>query len=169
MHRRLLVAFTLTLLAAISAGSGAGAADRGGAALPAALLGVDWSLVTMQVGGRPAENTGGMGMSITFGADGSLSGSGGCNRFFGGYTGDEAGGLKIAGPLGSTLIACEQPIAEREMRYLTALPEVRGYSVDGSGRLILRFDQADRQLVYTRPPGSMPQTGGGWGARQTGR
>lgn len=168
MHRRLLVLFALALLATLSVGSGAEASGRS-AGLPAAIVGIEWYLVTMQVGGRPAEDTTGQGLMITFAADGTVSGAGGCNLFSGGYTGDESGGLKIAGPLASTLIACDPITADREMRYLAALPDVRGYSLDGSGQLRLSFDQADRQLLYARNPGSMPQTGGGWGAKQSGR
>jgi heat shock protein HslJ len=167
MRRRLLIIGAFLLLAAAPAAEGAAAVGQGGVSLPPALLNVEWSLVTMNLGGRPAEDVTGAGMTITFSADGQVSGSGGCNRFSGGYTGDESGGLRIPGPLASTLILCEQAVSEREARYLSALPEVRGYALDGTGRLQLRFDQPDRQLIYVRPPGSMPQTGGGWGARQS--
>ncbi len=167
MRHWLLFMVAFLLLAAAPAAEGAAAVGRGAASLPPAVLDVEWYLVTMQVGGHPAEDTSGEGLMITFAADGTLSGAGGCNRFSGSYTGDESGGLKIAGPLASTLIACDPVTSEREARYLAALPEVRGYSLDGSGRFRLSFDQADRQLVYTRNPGSMPQTGGGWGARHS--
>lgn len=152
------------ILVALFAGGGASAAGRQMAALPTAMLDVEWKLVTLQVGGQPAEDVTDKGLTITFTADGAINGSGGCNRFFGSYTGDTSGTLTIANPLGSTLIACPQAISEREARYFKALPEVRGYVLESPTRLRLRFDQPDRMLIYTRPPSSMPQTGGGAGS-----
>lgn len=41
---------------------------------------------------------------VQFGADGKITGNGGCNRFFGTYTQD--GNMLKVGPLGSTKMAC---------------------------------------------------------------
>jgi len=166
MLRRSFFMIMFALLAAAPVAGEAAASSRGGAGLPPALLGVEWDLITMRLGGQPAEDVTGAKMTITFANDGTISGSGGCNIFGGSYIGDEAGGLTLPGPLISTMIACDPPISEREARYFLALPEVRGYSLDGAGRLQLRLAQADQQLTYVRAPGSMPQSGGGWGAQQ---
>jgi heat shock protein HslJ len=159
--RQHLRALALAIVIAATAGGGASAAGRPEADLPPAMLDVEWLLVTMAVGGQPAEDVTGRGLTITFAADGTVSGSGGCNRFTGGYTGDASGALAITGPFGTTLMACPPPIAERETRYLASLLAVRGYVLESPVRLRLRFDQPDRQLVYTRVPAGVPNTGGG--------
>ena len=64
-----------------------------------------------------------MGTQITanFGEDGQLTGSAGCNDYFGPY---ETDGQKISmGPFGTGRTACSEPegIMEQESQYLAAL------------------------------------------------
>lgn len=60
-----------------------------------------------------------------------VSGSGGCNRFNGGYKTTRKQ-LSI-GPLASTFKACEEPIMRQEMTYLKALQGAQRYEVNGDG------------------------------------
>jgi D-alanyl-D-alanine carboxypeptidase len=77
--------------------------------------------------------------------DGRLSGSAGCNRYFGSYEARE-GGLKIS-EVGSTMMACPDPIMAQEDAYLKLLKAAKSYQVeagelyllDGDGRAALEF------------------------------
>jgi len=82
-------------------------------------------------------------------SDGHISGSGGCNRFMGGYhtQGDQ---LSI-GPLASTFMACEQPVMGQEMKYLAALQGAQRYEIDRQGQLTIfyRTEQESGVLRFT--------------------
>jgi heat shock protein HslJ len=68
--------------------------------------------------------------TIEFGRD-RISGSGGCNRYFGGYEITGTDTIVIRG-VGSTEMACEpMAIMTREQAYFTALDGVRSYRRDG--------------------------------------
>ena len=81
-----------------------------------------------------AEDIGGKGViddlqsHITFGADGTVSGSGGCNNFTGNYT-IEDGKLGF-GPLASNMMACPDAIMNQETRFHAALAEVETYRIE---------------------------------------
>lgn len=66
--------------------------------------------------------------TITFTTDGTLHGSGGCNRFHGSYT--VAGDKLDLGQLASTSRACLPAIDEQETRFHQALEKTRGYRLD---------------------------------------
>ena len=104
-------------------------------------------------------------LSAVFGADGSLSGSSGCNRFAGSYTSD--GDALEIGPLASTAMACaDEPLAAQEADYLAALQA----SVSATlGRTSLQlFDAEGRHHRDPQPRGPRPIPGrlGGHGHRQ---
>lgn len=119
------------------------------------MVGVTWTLDTLQSNGQAAESTTGIGLTITFGADGRVSGSGGCNQFSGTYAADTAGKLTFS-PLAATKIGCAAAINDRETRYFTTLQEVSGYALDGSSTLRLTFAQSGRQLVYQSAAAAQP-------------
>lgn len=106
----------------------------------AGLPGSSWTIVA--IGGQapaPAEDEGGSAPSIAFDTEGLVSGSTGCNRFFGGYTAGADGALTVGGEgavLGMTRMACIEPLNEQETRVMAALAEVARYSIAG-GRLTL--------------------------------
>ena len=138
-------------------------AEAAAAPVPAELVGA-WDLVTLQATGQSAESTGGLGLTLTFAADGKVSGSGGCNSFGGTATTDSQGRLQLP-DLVSTLRGCDGPISEREARYFGNLREARGYTLAGA-TLRLGFDQQGRQLVFQRAGGGganpgLPNTGAG--------
>ncbi len=80
-------------------------------------------------------------------AKGRVAGSGGCNRFNGGYktTGNQ---LKI-GPLASTFKACQQPVMDQETKYLKALQAATRFEVTDQGlQIFYQTDQGEGVLRF---------------------
>lgn len=79
-------------------------------------------------------------------AGGRIAGSGGCNRFFGGYEtrGDE---LTVSG-LGATEMACEEPVMRQEAVFFAALNDVTGFRRDGDVLVLAAL--GDRDIVLRR-------------------
>ncbi len=87
---------------------------------------------------------------VTFGSDGSISGTLGCNRFAGNYTARD-GQLSI-GSIASTLMYCPDPagVMDQEQRVFELFPLTAGYTVagstlallDGTGSRIMTFERA---------------------------
>ena len=85
---------------------------------------------------------------VEFMPEGKVSGSGGCNRYSGGwgFVEGEPGVLRIW-RTGSTKMACPVPVMIQEHRFLEELSRVSGYSTDGQelrlfhdgGKGVLRF------------------------------
>ncbi len=83
-------------------------------------------------------------VTMGFGTDGRVAGSGGCNRWFAGYemTGE---GLTI-GQAGSTMMACPEALMTQERRFFEVLAQVTGFDIDETGALVL---QAAGQPILT--------------------
>ncbi len=84
--------------------------------------------------------------------DGKLSGSGGCNQYFTGYTVkpcDKTSGQIQIGKIGSTLRLCSEEIDAQESSYFQALEQVSEYSLTDEG-LILPYPSPSRFLLFTR-------------------
>jgi putative lipoprotein len=95
------------------------------------LVGPDW--VAEDIGGRGVVER--VRSTITLGADGRISGSGGCNRIAGSYT---LSGETIGfGQMISTMMACAPAVGEQEQRFLRALGETRRWRIDATGALLL--------------------------------
>jgi putative lipoprotein len=88
------------------------------------LVGPAWILE--HIAGRGVAS--GLRSDITFGADGRAFGSGGCNRFTGGYT--LAGASLRFGAMAQTNMACEPPAMDQEARFHAALAAVRGWRIE---------------------------------------
>ena len=84
-----------------------------------------------------------------FAANGSVSGSGGCNTFSGPF--QTSGSSLTIGPLAATLMACEQSIMDQEAAYFAALERTTEYRFE-SGRLVLVDESGARQAEYTQNP-----------------
>ncbi len=124
------------------------------------VIGVTWGLKTLQAAGQQPETITDPGLTVIFGMDGRVTGSGGCNQFGGAYTAEIGGKLTISA-LTSTLIGCATLIAEREQRYLTTLQEVTGYALDDNGATLrLTFSGPGRQLVFGRSTANQEQVTG---------
>jgi putative lipoprotein len=100
-----------------------------------------------------AEDIGGRGVvdrsrtSMSFGADGRVSGLAGCNRYNGGYTLDGAS-LRF-GPAAGTMMACPASLAEQEQRFHAALASVRGWRVENG--LLHLTDEAGATVIRAAP------------------
>ena len=104
----------------------------------AALTGVQWRPTFVGAEAVPED----AGLWVQFDVDGSIKGHAGCNAFFGSLeTTDD--GVKV-GPLGSTRMACPEPIMDRESAYLSALQNAALFEVSGERMSCL---DTDRKLL----------------------
>lgn len=85
-----------------------------------------------------------------------LSGSTGCNRYFGGFTHD-LNALEIL-DIASTEMACEQPIMDVENRFLQALRNTGSYSLNDG--VLLLFSKMDKSVLLTAKKNRIPQETG---------
>jgi heat shock protein HslJ len=77
-------------------------------------------------------------------ADGSVFGSGGCNRYRGHA---EISGQSIKfGPLAGTMMACPPAVMQQEQKFHAAMKEVTSWSLTAHGQLVLS-DAAGKALV----------------------
>jgi heat shock protein HslJ len=135
----------LVLLGFVVAFSGAPRA-MAQARLPGAITDSTWELVSLTPAGGSAEDTTGGGITMTFGSENAVSGSGGCNNYRASYTTTGSGSIEF-GPVAATLRACPEPQGSREGRFFIALDAVTTYRLDGS-RLILSADDGT-ELIFT--------------------
>jgi heat shock protein HslJ len=85
-------------------------------------------------------------VTAIFGADGTLTGNGGCNDYNGTYKTD---GDKITiGPIATTRMACEQAVMDQETAYLAALGNSTTFTL-GKNTLELRDANGALQVDYT--------------------
>lgn len=126
------------------------------------LTGTDWTLVQYSQDTKTVQALPGSPVTLTFGDDGRLFGSAGCNRYFASWK--ASGSLLTIGQAGSTLMYCGEPgVMEQESAYLGLLPEAGSFAIDGdhlvlsdrSGNVILTF-------VKTVPPAPLPLIGTNW-------
>ena len=86
---------------------------------------------------------------LTLAADGSISGTGGCNRMRGraAITGD----MISFGRIASTRMACTPAAMDQEQKFFAALSEVKFWRVDARQRkLILRDGNDQTLLIFSR-------------------
>ena len=94
------------------------------------LAGTAWRAV--DVDGRPPVE--GSAPTIEFTED-RVAGTTGCNRFFAGYTVVDDG-LSLTA-VGMTMMACDGPIGDIEMVFVTVLNAAQTVAVDAEGRLVI--------------------------------
>ena len=82
------------------------------------------------------------GLWVEFQVDGGSNGNAGCNTFFGSLTQTDSG--IAVGPLGSTRMACPEPIMGRESAFLSALQQATEFEVSADRMTSL---DADRTLL----------------------
>lgn len=87
-----------------------------------------------------------VGSEVTaqFGVDGSLTGSGGCNRYRGTFVVSD-GTIRVEDALAATMMACSEDVMTQESAFFAALQSARSYSIVG-GRLTLA-DEAGKTLA----------------------
>jgi heat shock protein HslJ len=112
---------------------------------PASLLqGREW--IVAGLAGKPvlAEPR----ITMTFAANGGVSGLGSCNRFNAEYT-LTGEGLSISKGM-SSMMACEEPIMRQVQTFLELLARVSRFSITSDGALVLHSD-GDRTIVTQKP------------------
>ena len=84
--------------------------------------------------------------TAAFGADGTLTGSGGCNRFTTRYTvtGTE---IRVDEAIGSTMMACASDVMAQESTFLASLAAARSFSVTGD-RLTLTNEAGTAVITF---------------------
>jgi putative lipoprotein len=83
--------------------------------------------------------------TLEIGADGKVSGSGGCNRFSGSATIE---GDKISfGELAATEMACAEAVMDQEMKFHGALAAARTFRIDPAQRKLFLSDDAGKVVV----------------------
>ncbi len=123
----------------------------GGVSLDEPIEGPSWLLVQLgnqavDAGGDPRRDA-----QIVFDRDGHVSGSGGCNRFSGGFT-RTGSQLQIA-QLAATKMACvDGTRTGNEMQFFQALQTTSSYRMAGPGRMLLIG--ANGQTLATLTSGS---------------
>lgn len=95
------------------------------------LAGTQWQAILFNSGSALVGVTD-VQITAAFGADGQLSGFGGCNNYTATYSSQAANVIEI-GPIAATQKACTEPanVMEQESQYLTALQSATGYQVQG--------------------------------------
>ncbi len=68
-------------------------------------------------------------------AEGKIAGSGGCNSYFGGYEINK-NELTIIPPIGSTMMACPEPIMDQEQEYFKLLETTETFQIQ-NGKLTI--------------------------------
>jgi heat shock protein HslJ len=104
-----------------------------------ALAGTSWVLVSVDGTTMPDDR-----MTLSFDANGSAGGNGGCNSFGSDYEID--GGSIHFTMLISTMMACDMPVMDREQTYFAALQTATGYELDGN-RLVITYGEG-QELVF---------------------
>jgi heat shock protein HslJ len=111
------------------------------------LEGSSWTATGINNGTGGVETSDATGtVTSDFGADGALSGFGGCNDYNGTYTVSDDGGIAIT-DVASTRKACDDAAMTVEGRFLAALAEVATYEITGD-TLTLRDSSGAAQVTY---------------------
>lgn len=117
---------------------------RGCGGDPASLLSGDWQIEELAEGSVLKDSP----PHLSLGQAGEVTGTTGCNRFFGSYelTGE---GLTL-GRIGSTMMACPDAVMMQERRIFEALEAVRRFDLDETGALMLIGGPEDAVLLKAR-------------------
>lgn len=79
-------------------------------------------------------------------AEGKIGGSAGCNSYFVGYEINK-NELTIIPPIGSTMMACPEPVMEQERKYLEAIEAAESYEIEGDK---LRINCGEQVLIFNQ-------------------
>ncbi len=110
-----------------------------------ALGGKEWRLAVPGGEAGPHSAAAG-GPTLTFDLRGKrISGSTGCNRFFGSYSTGADATIRLD-PSGSTMMACSEELTRAEKAFLEALRATTGYRIEGSSLELLAGDRVVARL-----------------------
>jgi heat shock protein HslJ len=135
----------MLLAACTSSGSQTGGGD---------LTGKVWALTDLM--GKPL--AAGVGISAQFSADGTVSGSAGCNSYSGTYT-VSGNSITISSSMATTMMMCDEAVMEQESAYLKALAEAKTYEVKGDQ---LTLTGADKTSLAIYKAQSQDLSGTSW-------
>lgn len=141
MFRILLVTVTLLVFASCATTT-TPAAPAPSPTPPVSLAGTSWTVLA--VNGAPVNPS--AVPTLEFSAE-QVSGTGGCNRYFGGYT--LTGANLVIAQLGSTQMACDPAVMDAEQEFLSALQEAATVRLNGADLEIL--DSPGTVLVAASP------------------
>ena len=111
------------------------------------LAGTTWSATGVNNGkGGVVSVPAGVVITAEFAADGTLSGTGGCNSYSGTWATTGTDALDI-GPIAATAKGCPDPAGSTESQYLAALDAVATYAIEGR-TLTLRDKGGATQVSY---------------------
>lgn len=107
----------------------------------AEITAIKWRAVSIGDEAIPANS----GIYIRFEVDGSIEGNAGCNGFFGSLEQRDSG--VGVGPLGTTRMACPDPIMSREMSFIDAVQKMASFQstsdslslLDEEGDVLVEF------------------------------
>ena len=130
MKKSLLLWINLFAVTALTLTACAGSAS--------ASLAGSWKLISYGSKSNPTPAAPDVDTTVTFGPDGKISGSVGCNSFGGDY---KVKGDKIVfGQIVSTLMGCPDPIGQQESAVFSVFAGEATFSVDGSTLTITSAD-----------------------------
>jgi heat shock protein HslJ len=101
----------------------------------------------------------GIETTAVFGADGKLSGSGGCNQYSAQYITTASNGITITQPI-TTLMACAEPVMKQETQYLSLLQLAAKYEI--SGDQLTLFDKNGTKILIYKKDVSISTITGTW-------
>jgi len=78
-------------------------------------------------------------------AEGKVGGSAGCNSYFAGYDINE-NELTVRPPIGSTMMACPEPVMEQEQQYISLLSNAETFQIE-DGKLTIS-SSGNQVLVF---------------------
>lgn len=130
----------LAFTALASGLAAAACASMGPPALSSDLAGTRWAV--QSIDGNPTQSR---APSVQFAAEDRISGTAGCNRFFGVY--EAAQGAIDVRALGRTEMACDAPVMRQEEAFLGVLDKAERYQRRGD-RLVITAE-GGRSLVLS--------------------
>lgn len=107
----------------------------------------DWRLVSYGSTSNPTPTSPAVETSLTFGKDGTVGGSVGCNSFGGDYT--ASNGTISFESLASTEMACEEPLMQQESAVFQLFANSAAYKIEGNLLTITSSDGANA-VVFAR-------------------
>jgi heat shock protein HslJ len=112
------------------------------------LIGTNWSLDSFTTGDAVSSVLAGTSITAVFGAEGSVSGTAGCNRYFASY--NVTGTSLSISSVGSTKMACGTPgLMQQESMFLTDFGKTKSFTIKGD-RLSLADAKGTTLLSFAK-------------------
>jgi len=148
---------TLTL----SDSSGKALLGYGSVPVPASVG--SWVITGYYNGSAMAAPLAGTFLTLLVGSDGTLTGSSGCNHYFGSYALD-GNAVKVS-PLASTKATCpSSDVQDQETQFLAALQMTEAYTKDANGLTLTNSTKLSGATVVTATPAHTEDYVGAWQA-----